>query len=108
MRFSQIILNPVSDPHPSYPAGMESVWNVGNLCNQGTSEGLPTDLYYCLLIGSGGGGNSQVFGRPFYQHGPGINNAYTATGRALAAAGTPCREVPDVSADADVFTPYAA
>ena len=83
--------DPGTDPHPAYPAGTETVWNVDNLCNTGSDEGLPSDLYYCAALFAGGGGSSEVFGRPFYQHGPGT-----------------AREIPDVSANADVFTPYAA
>ena len=83
--------DPGTDPHPAYPAGTETVWNVDNLCNTGSGEGLPSDLYYCAALFAGGGGSSEVFGRPFYQRGP-------AT----------MREIPDVSANADVFTPYAA
>ena len=56
--------------------------------------------------GAGGGGNSQFWGRPIYQFGPGITNPYTTHGNgttqcALAEKGTPCREVPDISANAD-------
>ncbi len=62
--------------------------------------------------GAGGGGSSQWWGRPFYQRGPGVNNPYTTyangtTQCALAGTGTPCREDPDISADADEYTPYA-
>jgi kumamolisin len=87
--------DPGTEPHPGYPAGTETVWNVDNLCNTGSDEGLPSDLYYCAALFAGGGGSSEVFSRPFYQQGPGVNQ-----GKA--------REVPDVSANADVFTPYAA
>jgi subtilase family serine protease len=101
--------DPGTDPHPGYPAGTETVWNVDNLCNTGSDEGLPSDLYYCAALFAGGGGSSEVFGRPFYHRGPGVNNPGTTTGCALAAAPqAPCREIPDVSANADVFTPYAA
>src|SRR6202034_4728132 len=46
------------------------------------------------------------------QVGPGVSNSFTTHGNgstqcALAATGTACREVPDVSANADGFTPYA-
>jgi hypothetical protein len=49
---------------------------------------------------------------PSYQKGPGVINANTTVGNgttqcSLAATGTPCREVPDISANADEFTPYA-
>ena len=69
-------------------------------------------FFWCATTGAGGGGSSQYWGRPFYQHGPGINNPYTTYGNgttqcALAATGTPCREDPDISANADEYTPYA-
>ena len=52
------------------------------------------------------------WGRPFYQRGPGVNNPFTThangtTQCQLAKPGTPCREEPDISADADEFTPYS-
>jgi subtilase family serine protease len=103
--------NPGADPKPAYPTGVETVWNVDNLCNP-TSEGGQAAFFWCAQTGAGGGGNSQFWGRPLYQFGPGITNAYTAYGNgttacSLAALGRPCREVPDISADADQYTPYA-
>ncbi|MFZ0996471.1 MAG: S53 family peptidase [Candidatus Dormiibacterota bacterium] len=97
--------NPGSNPHPTYPNGVESVWNILNLCNDTT-----TGLYDCAEYGAGGGGHSIFWGRPAYQRGPGVNNAYTVSGPAncaLAAKGQPCREVPDVSANADELTGIA-
>jgi len=104
--------NPGTRPRPAYPAGVESVWNVDNLCNTSADEGGQPGLFWCAETGGGGGGTSSFWGRPFYQHGPGINNPYTTVGNgttqcAFAANGTPCREVPDISANADQFTPYA-
>jgi kumamolisin len=104
--------NPNADQHPRYPNGIETIWNVDGLCNQSASEGGIPGLTWCAVTGAGGGGYSQYWGRPFYQQGPGITNANTAYGNgttncALAPNGTPCREVPDVSANADQFTPYA-
>ncbi len=104
--------NPDANPYPSYPYGIETVWNVDDLCNQSPDEyGVP-GLFWCANTGAGGGGGSQWWGRPSYQSGPGVNNPYTTYGNgstqcALAALGTPCRETPDVSANADEFTPYA-
>jgi len=104
--------NPNAKPNPSYPTGIESVWNYLDLCNPGPgSDGL-TGFDWCAGDGAGGGGNSQYWGRPIYQFGPGIINAYTTYGNgttncALARVGTPCRAVPDVSANADEYTPYA-
>jgi subtilase family serine protease len=106
--------NPGTNPHPRYPAGVESVWNPDSLCNA-SSDSQDTGqsgLFWCNATGAGGGGTSSFWGRPFYQRGPGINNPYTTHGNgttqcALARVGTPCREVPDISAGADQFTPYS-
>jgi subtilase family serine protease len=103
--------NPGENKHPAYPKGVESVWNPGNLCNASSDEsGLP-GFDYCLALGAGGGGNSQYWGRPAYQAGPGVTSKYSTRGNgtthcALAPRGTLCREIPDISADADEFTPY--
>jgi len=113
--------NPDANPHPAYPAGVETVWNTDHLCNESANEGgvpggatgYPLSGYtWCSLEGASGGGSSQFWGRPFYQHGPGVNNPYTTYGNgttqcSLAADGTPCREVPDISADAESYTGYA-
>ncbi len=108
--------NPGTNPNPGPPArGTETVWNVDNLCN-GQGPAAANDqlggIFWCTNTGAGGGGSSQYWGRPFYQRGPGVNNAYTTYGNgstncALARTGTPCREVPDISANADEYTPYA-
>lgn len=104
--------NPNANPNPRYPTGVETVWNVDNLCNTSANEGGQPGFFWCGATGAGGGGSSQYWGRPLYQRGPGITNANTTYGNgtthcALAATGTPCREVPDVSANADAYTPYA-
>jgi subtilase family serine protease len=99
--------NPGTDPTPSYPDHVETVWNVANLCNTSSNEGGDSGIFWCAATGAGGGGSSEFWGRPFYQHGPGINNPFTTSGCAFAPAGTPCREVPDISANADQYTPYA-
>jgi subtilase family serine protease len=107
--------NPGGNASPSYPYGQETVWNVDGLCSaQGATAGNDGQggAFWCGETGAGGGGNSQFWGRPFFQFGPGIANPYTSYGNgstqcALAFPGTPCREVPDVSANADEFTPYA-
>jgi subtilase family serine protease len=81
--------DPGSDPTPSYPAGVETVWNDLNACDA-TRQGLVA----CIRNGAGGGGVSVFWPRPAFQNGPGV--------QALKN-----REVPDVSANADEFTPYA-
>ncbi|MGA9389901.1 MAG: S53 family peptidase [Candidatus Sulfotelmatobacter sp.] len=104
--------NPGGNPHPHYPRGVETVWNVDDLCNTSADEGGNPGFFWCGATGAGGGGNSQFWGRPRYQFGRGITNPYTTYGNgttqcSLAAVGEPCREVPDVSANADEYTPYA-
>jgi kumamolisin len=105
--------NPGANPSPSYPTGQETVWNYLNLCNAtATNEDGLSGFDWCAGNGAGGGGNSQYWGRPFYQFGPGVNSSFTQHGNgttecALANVGTPCREDPDVSANADENTPYA-
>ncbi|HYK33632.1 MAG TPA: S53 family serine peptidase [Streptosporangiaceae bacterium] len=104
--------NPATNETPAYPANTETVWNFLNLCNSGPgSDGL-TGFDWCAGGGATGGGNSQWWGRPFYQVGPGVSNSFSTAGNgstqcALASTGTPCREDPDVSANADENTPYA-
>jgi kumamolisin len=103
--------NPGANEHPRYPTGVETAWNPDNLCNTSADEGGKSGFFWCAFAGAGGGGSSQYWGRPLYQRGPGIDNPGTTHGNgttqcALAATGTPCREVPDVTADADGFTGY--
>jgi kumamolisin len=107
--------NPGSNPDPRYPNGVETVWNPDNLCSDAPASPAldnQTGYFWCAETGAGGGGSSQYWGLPSYQHGAGIINKYTTYGNgstncSLAAQGTPCREVPDISADADEWTPYA-
>jgi subtilase family serine protease len=113
--------NPGTNPHPGTPAkGVETVWNVDNLCSD-QAAAADNDgkggYFWCGATGAGGGGSSQWWGRPFYQRGHGVNNSYTTysgqsvpngeTACTLATAGTPCREVPDISAMADPYNGYA-
>jgi subtilase family serine protease len=107
--------NPGQNEHPSYPRGQETVWNTDGLCSNAAPSAANDNLggfFWCAGTGAGGGGSSQWWGRPFYQFGPGVNNRYDTTGNgttqcALARTGTPCRQDPDVSANADEFTSYA-
>ncbi|HTX30757.1 MAG TPA: S53 family peptidase [Solirubrobacteraceae bacterium] len=107
--------NPAQNPNPSYPPpGTETVWNPDGLCNQSANEGGQTGFWWCSFagVGAGGGGTSAFWGRQPYQSGPGVNSSFSTQGNgktqcALAARGTPCREVPDISVNADEFTPYS-
>ncbi|MGD0705928.1 MAG: S53 family peptidase [Trebonia sp.] len=113
--------NPGTNSHPGTPAkGDETVWNVDNLCSDqapAADNDNQGGFFWCAETGAGGGGSSQFWGRPFYQHGPGVTSKYTThsgesvsngeTACTLATAGTPCRETPDISANADPYTGYA-
>ena len=107
--------NPGTNPHPHYPALLESVWNVDNLCSeQGPNPGNDNlgGYFWCGATGAGGGGSSIFWGAPSWQTGPGVVNPYSTYGNgttqcSLAKVGTLCRETPDVSANADEYTPYA-
>lgn len=96
--------DPASDSHPSYPGSFETVWNDLNACDS-SSFGQ----FACGEFGATGGGVSTFWGQPFYQHGPGVNTSFSqkAPFCSQAAAGQTCREVPDIAANADEFTPYA-
>jgi subtilase family serine protease len=104
--------NPDANANPSYPTGQETIWNFRNLCNSGPGADGLTGFDWCAGDGAGGGGSSLYWGRPFYQFGPGVNSSFTqhangTTECTLAKNGAPCREDPDVSANADENTPYA-
>ena len=103
--------DPGDNPHPSYPRGTEEVWNTIDICSgNNSSTATSTGIVDCGTYGAGGGGHSIFWGMPKYQRGPGVINRYTVSGPgncSLAAAGQPCREVPDISADSDPLTGYA-
>ncbi|MGH3203040.1 MAG: S53 family peptidase [Streptosporangiaceae bacterium] len=108
--------NPGPSRNPRYPGhGAETVWNVDNLCSNAASNPGNDNLggfFWCGATGAGGGGSSSFWGMPSYQHGPGVINSHTTYGNgtthcSLAAVGIPCREEPDISADADPYTGYA-
>lgn len=99
------VFDPQADQHPGYPTGLETVWNPLNECRDNSQRHLD----FCATLGAGGGGVSAIWGQPGYQHGPGVTNSFSLQGPsncALARLGQFCREVPDISANADEFTPY--
>jgi subtilase family serine protease len=103
--------DPGDNPNPSYPYGTEEVWNTLDVCSgNNSSTASSTGIVDCGLYGAGGGGHSIFWPMPDYQRGPGVINPYTVYGTsncALASANQPCREGPDVSANADPLTGYA-
>jgi subtilase family serine protease len=109
--------NPGTTAAPGAPAaGVVTVWNPDNLCGtekKSSSTGNESGYWWCGEdgVGAGGGGSSEFWGAPSWQTGAGVDSTYAKEGTsscALAASSTTlCRQVPDVSANADEFTPYA-
>lgn len=91
--------DPGSNPNPTYPTGQETSWNTN--CT-------PTTCYDKSGAG-GGGGNSKLWKQPTYQTGPGVSEKkYSKSGSwCKQSAGIPCREVPDISLNADPASGYA-
>ncbi len=98
--------DPGSTADPVYPQGHETVWNPLNKC-QGTAKHPVGDG--CETVGASGGGVSRFWPRPSYQNGPGVVSSFNQKGPYCSQAkkGQRCREIPDVSANADQYTPYA-
>jgi subtilase family serine protease len=103
--------DPGSNADPSYPSGTEAVWNTLDLCSgNNSSTSASQGIVNCSSFGAGGGGHSIFWPMPSYQRGAGVINPDTVSGPgncALATRGQACREVPDISADADPLTGYA-
>ncbi len=103
--------DPGDNPSPSYPGRAETVWNTINICSgNNSSTASSPGIIDCGAYGAGGGGHSIFWPMPNYQRGPGVINPDTVYGPsncALAAKGQPCREGPDISANADPLTGYA-
>jgi subtilase family serine protease len=102
--------DPGDNPSPSY-SRTEEVWNTLDVCSgNNSSTATSTGIVDCGAYGAGGGGHSIFWPMPNYQRGPGVISRYTVHGPSncsLAAKGQPCREGPDVSANADPLTGYA-
>jgi subtilase family serine protease len=79
------------------PASQPWVTGVGGTTDPGA------DTVWNNALGATGGGVSRLWGRPAYQHADGVAMASNCRGGL-----TSCREVPDVSADADPDSGYVA
>ncbi len=98
--------NPGNSTTPTYPAGKEYVWNDFNNCSTQPFPINGTEQY--CYFGAGGGGPSRLWEMPSWQYGHGVISSYTQSGRYCSPTGTyRCREVPDVSIDADALTGYS-
>ena len=120
---------PGSDPYVTSVGGTLNSWEAANFCDANPSkcngsftvgEKVWNDPFewssYFNTVGSrdewgGGGGISTLFSMPSWQSTsvPGVSNSYsnsTACAASGFSTGGDCREVPDVSADADIMTGY--
>jgi subtilase family serine protease len=94
------------------PASQPYVTGVGGL-HMSTTSYPPTESVWndsTTATGAGGGGVSISHAMPSYQSGApsslNVINSHSSGSQCGAPSGTYCREVPDVSADADPYTGY--
>ncbi len=94
------------------PASQPYVTGVGGL-HMSTTSYPPTESVWndsSTATGAGGGGISSSHTMPSYQSGApsslNVINSHSSGSQCGAPSGSYCREVPDVSADADPYTGY--
>ncbi len=93
--------DPASNPYMTGVGGTHLALNSDNSYNSesGWSDS-PTAGY------ASGGGISQLWSMPSYQKGPGVLNSYSSATPCQASGGNYCRQVPDISINADPNTGY--
>ncbi len=94
--------DPASNPNITGVGGTHLVINSnGSYNSESVWSGTPNSF------NGGGGGVSQLWTMPSYQSGPGvINSTYSSGSPCSAPSGQYCREVPDVSLNADPTVGY--
>ena len=96
------VSDPASQPYVTAVGGTSSVTGPPRWARRRPRQVWNDQLYYSE--GAGGGGISQTFSMPAYQQALGTVSG--SSGTPCAASSGDCREVPDVSADADPSTGY--
>ena len=96
------VSDPASQPYVTAVGGTSLGHGTQNLGPPPTEQVWNDALYYSE--GAGGGGISATFAMPAYQQALGIVTG--SSGTPCAATSGDCREVPDVSADADPSSGY--
>jgi len=96
------VSDPASQPYVTAVGGTSLGHGTQTLGPPPTEQAWNDALYYSE--GAGGGGISATFAMPSYQQGLGVVSG--SSGTPCAAASGDCREVPDVSADADPSSGY--
>jgi len=103
--------DPGKNAHPTYPAGKEYVWDSANTCTRSDFSVYGFDIssvFGLCPFGAGGGGNSMLWAKAPWQQGSGVTSPASESGAYCGqASGVQCREVPDISLDADPGTGYA-
>ena len=96
------VSDPASQPYVTAVGGTSLGHGSGALGPPPTEQAWNDALYYSE--GAGGGGISETFAMPSYQQPLGTVSG--STGTPCANSSGDCREIPDVSADADPSTGY--
>jgi subtilase family serine protease len=103
--------DPGKNVHPTYPAGKEYVWDTLNNCSNSDFivSGIDISSAYGLCpFGAAGGGNSMLWAGPPWQTGLGTISSASKFGSYCGASrGVECRELPDISLNADPNSGYA-
>ncbi len=96
------VSDPASQPYVTAVGGTSFGHGTATLGPPPTEQVWNDALHYS--DGAGGGGISKTFTMPAYQQSLGTVSG--SSGTPCAATGTDCREIPDVSADADPSSGY--
>jgi len=98
--------SPASDPYVTGVGGTNLQLNAGTYGSESAWSNA-SDTQRSPKGAGGGGGVSNTFTLPAWQTGQGVINANSSGAPCNAPNGQYCREVPDVSADADPASGYA-
>src|SRR5579859_6752102 len=98
--------SPASDPYVTGAGGTNLQLNAGAYGSE-TAWSNASDTQRGPKGAGGGGGISNTFTLPSWQTGQGVINSYSSGTPCNAPNGKYCREVPDVTADADPASGYA-
>ncbi len=98
--------SPADDPYVTGVGGTSLQLNAGAYGSESVWSN-PNDTQRSPKGAGGGGGISNTFLQPSWQTGTGVINPDSSGTPCSAPGGQYCREVPDVSADADPATGYA-
>ena len=98
--------SPADDPYITGVGGTNLQLNAGAYGSESVWSN-PNDTQRGPKGAGGGGGISSTFIQSSWQTGPGTQSTFSSGTPCSAPAGQYCREVPDVSADADPASGYA-